>query len=143
MVNSVILLRACVWSPRCRSPPHTPASHSGQPTLSAGEKHQELFQRPCRFCETLLSGRGPLSSLVCHLYQHRLWEFALCLCCCLVVESHLLFDPMPAASSVRVILQARTLERAAISFFRASFQPSFLRCRQILYHHATRKAHCI
>ena len=129
--------------PHRRPPPHTPASHSGQPTLSAGEKHQELFQRPRKFCETLPSGRGPPSSLVCLSYQCRLGASVLYLSC-LVVEAHLtLSDPMTAASSVRVILQVRTLEWAAISFLRASLQPSFLRCRQILYHHASRKAHCI
>ena len=48
-------------------------------------------------------------------------------CCCLVAQSFLtLYDPMDCSlpgSSVHGILQARTLERVAISFSRGSSQP--------------------
>ena len=77
-----------------------------------------------------------------------------CVCVCVysVAQSCLtLCDPMdcnPPGFSVHGILQARTLELVAISFFRGSFRPSnqthvsCISCigRQILYHWATWEA---
>ena len=78
----------------------------------------------------------------CKSYKH-LEE---CSVCCWVAHSCLtvcdLMDCSPLGSSVRGILQARTLEQVAISSFRGSFQPRdgtldscvFCTGRQILYH---------
>ena len=67
-------------------------------------------------------------------------------CCCLAVKSCLFCDPLdcsPPGFSVHGISQARTVEWAAISFFRGSSQPrdrtcvSYVSCigRQVLYHY--------
>ena len=51
---------------------------------------------------------------------------------CLTLCDHM--NCSPPGSSVHGILQARTLESVAISFFRGSSQTRNLHCRQILHH---------
>ena len=73
------------------------------------------------------------------------WGKCVCVCVCVCVHAHAcmliaqpcstLCKPMdcsPPGFSVHGILQARTLEWIAITFFRGS-SPPYLHCRQILY----------
>ena len=66
----------------------------------------------------------------------------------LVIQSCLTLCNGLCISLMHAILQARILERVAISFFQWIFptqglNPGLLHCRQILYHWATREALCM